>query len=153
MEKERVYYVVAEDILPEALQKTIKAKEMLRRGEVDNIAEAADRLGIARSTFYKYKDGIHTFFDYGSMDIVNLSLTLDHTPGVLSRVLNEIARLRGNVLTINQSLPSHGAALVTVSLGLEEDCRHETLTESLQSLPGVLDARIGKKAEIGGSYD
>ena len=153
MVKERTYYVVAEDILPEALQKTIKAKEMLRRGEVDNIAEAADRLGIARSTFYKYKDGIHTFFDYGSMDIVNLSLTLDHMPGVLSSVLNEIARLKGNVLTINQSLPSHGAALVTISLGLEEGFQRESLTSSLRSLAGVLDARTGKKADIGGSYD
>lgn len=153
MKKEQTYYVVAEDILPEALQKTIRAKEMLRRGEVDNIAEAADRLGIARSTFYKYKDGIHTFFDYGSMDIVNLSLTLDHSPGVLSSVLNEIARFKGNVLTINQSLPSHGAALVTISLGLEEGCRHESLTAALRTLAGVLDARTGKKADIGGSYD
>ncbi len=80
-------------------------------------------------------------------------MTLDHTPGVLSSVLNEIARLKGNVLTINQSLPSHGAALVTISLGLEEGCRHDMLTASLRSLAGVLDARTGKKADIGGSYD
>lgn len=153
MDKEQVYYIVAEDILPEALQKTIRAKEMLRRGEVEGVAQATEKLGIARSTFYKYKDGIHTFFDYGSMDILNLSLTLDHTPGVLSRVLNEIARLGGNVLTINQSLPSHGAALVTISLGLGEDLRHDELLRELRALPGVLDARIGKKEDIGGSYD
>ena len=153
MDKERIYYIVAEDILPEALQKTVRAKEMLRRGEVDNIAEAADALGIARSTFYKYKDGIHTFFDWGSMEIVNLALTLDHTPGVLSRVLNVIAEHSGNVLTINQSLPSHGTALVTVSLGVNEGVSTSELVLALRALNGVLDAKTGKKDDNGGNYD
>ena len=41
-------------------------------------------------------------FGFVYLDIINISLTLDHTPGVLSSVLNEIARFKANVLTINQ---------------------------------------------------
>ena len=36
------YYVVREDILPEAIVKTMQAKEMLRRGEAATVHEAAD---------------------------------------------------------------------------------------------------------------
>ncbi len=140
--KEQKFYVVAEDILPEALVKTIHAKELLRRGKAAGIPEACEALGIARSTFYKYKDGIFTYFDLSAMDIINVSLTLDHTPGVLSSVLNEIAKYKGNVLTINQSLPSHGAALVTLSVGMAEGGLSSTgLVDALRALGGVLDAR------------
>ena len=141
-EKEQKYYVVAEDVLPEALVRTIHAKELLRRGRAAGIPEACEALGIARSTYYKYKDGIFTYFELSAMDIINISLTLDHTPGVLSSVLNEIARFKGNVLTINQSLPSHGAALVTLSVGVKnEEVTPAILIEALLALHGVLDAR------------
>ncbi len=141
-EREQKFYVVSEEILPEALVKTIHAKELLRRGKAGGIPEACEALGIARSTFYKYKDGIFTYFDLSAMDIVNIALTLDHTPGVLSSVLNEIARFRGNVLTINQGLPSHGAALVTLSVGITGDAvEPAALVEGLRALDGVLDAR------------
>ncbi|MEG0913480.1 MAG: ACT domain-containing protein [Oscillospiraceae bacterium] len=152
--RDRKFYVVAEDILPEALIKTVHAKELLTRGKALGIPEACEALGIARSTFYKYKDGIFTYFDLSSMDIVNISLMLDHTPGVLSSVLNEIARFKGNVLTINQSLPSHGAALVTISVGMSQQIDNPSeLIEFLKSLKGVLDARTNGRTEIGGTHD
>lgn len=137
------FYVVSEDILPEGILKTVKVKEMIRRGEASSVPDAADKLGIARSTFYKYRDGIFTFFDLSSMEISNISLILDHTPGVLSGVLGEIAKYKGNVLTINQGLPSHGTATVTMSVGTERlSCDLSVLIDALLSIDGVLDARI-----------
>ncbi len=139
MSKLKTYYIVAEDILPEALLKTIKAKELIKKGEVSNSLEAANAMGIARSTYYKYKDGIHTFVDYGAMDITNVFLTLDHTPGILSKVLSTISDFDGNVLTINQSLPSYGVALVTISLGLRDPDKLNSLYDTLQILEGVCE--------------
>lgn len=137
------FYVVAEDILPEGILKTVKVKEMIRRGEATSVPDATEKLGIARSTFYKYRDGIFTFFDLRSMEISNISLILDHTPGVLSGVLGEIAKFKGNVLTINQGLPSHGTATVTLSVGTEGiSCDLSELIDALLSIDGVLDARI-----------
>ena len=140
---EKKFYVISEDILPEAILKTAMAKEMLQRGEAQSIPDAAEKLGISRSTFYKYKDGIFSFFDSSSMNMLNISLYLRNDPGVLSGVLNRVAQLGGNVLTINQSLPNQGAALVTLAIGMSDsDVTPARLLESLESLRGVRSAEI-----------
>ncbi len=140
---ERKFYVVAADILPEGILKAVQVKEMLNRGEAASVPEAAEKLGIAKSTFYKYRDGVFTFFDLSTMEITNLSLVLDHTPGVLSRVISQIAECAGNVLTINQGLPSHGTAVVTISVGMEHATVDPSgLIEAFLALPGVLDAKV-----------
>ncbi len=137
------FYVVAEDILPEGILKTVKVKEMIRRGEASSVPDATEKLGIARSTFYKYRDGIFTFFDLSSTETSNISLILDHMPGVLSGVLAEIAKYGGNVLTINQGLPSHGTATVTLSVGTDRlSCDLSVLIDALLTIDGVLEARI-----------
>lgn len=43
-------------------------------------------------------------------------MVLDHMPGVLSSILDVVANARGNVVTINQSMPSMGVASVTISI-------------------------------------
>lgn len=143
MGKEKRFYLVREDMLPEAMLKTAMAKEMLARGEAQNILDAVDKLGIARSTYYKYKDGVYAFFDAGNVEIINISLLLQHISGILSGVLNCIAGFGGNVLAINQNLPLHGVAYVTISLSVEElTVTIEKLLSSLKELQGVLNVEI-----------
>ncbi len=137
------YYLVREDILPESILKTVQAKEMLARGEAMSVSAAVEKLGLARSTFYKYKDGVNTFFDAKGLEIINISLLLRHVSGILSGVLNCIAAYHGNVLTINQNLPLNGAALVTVSLSIEElSITVDELIKHLGELNGVVYAEI-----------
>jgi chorismate mutase len=144
---EKKYYLVREDILPESIQKTAAVKEMLLRGEADSIQAAVDRVGIARSTYYKYKDGVFPFFNADNMAIINISLLLQHISGILSGVLNCIAQLQGNVLTINQNLPLHGAAYVTLSISIEEmTVAVDELLARLQSLNGVISTEIVGKS-------
>lgn len=141
------YYLVREDILPESIRKTAQAKAMLAQGEAQTILDAVDKLGMARSTYYKYKDGVHAFFDAGSLEIINISLLLRHISGILSGVLNSIAAHQGNVLTINQNLPINGAALVTIALSVEElTISADELLRHLAKLDGVIHAEIvGKR--------
>jgi len=47
--------------------------------------------------------------------IVTISFVLEHMPGVLSSILDEIAKARGNILTINQNIPVQNMANVTIS--------------------------------------
>lgn len=141
------YYMVREDILPESIRKTAMAKEMLARGEAENILDAVDKLGIARSTYYKYKDGVFSFFNAENMEILNISLMLTHVSGVLSGVLNCIASLGANVLTINQNLPLHGVAYVTLSLSIEDmNVTVEILLEKLSELHGVQEVQLVGKS-------
>lgn len=110
------YYLVREDILPEAVLKTMRAKELLAHGEVTTIHEAVDKVGISRSAFYKYKDGIHPLSRLDRETIATVSMDLQHRSGILSKMLALVASYEGNVLTINQTIPLQGMANVVISV-------------------------------------
>jgi chorismate mutase len=110
------YYLVREDILPEALVKTVHAKELLARGDVRTIHEAVEQVELSRSAFYKYKDGIFSLSKLDRERIVTISMDLEHRAGILSKVLGMIAGLEGNVLTIHQTIPLQGIANVIISV-------------------------------------
>ena len=59
--KKDKFYLVQEDILPEAIKKTIKVKEILKLGEVKTINEAVEKMDLSRSAYYKYKDYVFHF--------------------------------------------------------------------------------------------
>jgi chorismate mutase len=126
------YYLVREDILPEALIKTIQAKELLARGEVKTIHEAVEQVELSRSAFYKYKDGIYPLSKLEREHIVTISMDLEHRSGILSRVLAMIAGLEGNVLTIHQTIPLQGVANVVISV--ETSMMGETVASLLDKL-------------------
>ncbi len=122
------YYIVDSAVLPDIFIRVVEAKRLLDTGEAATINQAAAQAGISRSAFYKYKDMVRPFHDMLSGRIVTVRLTLKDQPGVLSDVLNIIASLGGNLLTINQSIPSGGAAAVAVSVETSD------LTVSLEEL-------------------
>lgn len=141
--RDKKFYMVSEDILPESILNTAVAKEMLAKGEADNIMDAVDKIGMARSTFYKYKDGVYSFFNADNLDIINISMMLKNVSGVLSGVLNCVASLEANVLTINQNLPIHGVAYVTLSISIEEmTVSIDNLLAALKELTGVITVEI-----------
>lgn len=111
------YYIVEASALPEVFLKVAEAKRCLETGEERTVQAAAQRVGISRSAFYKYKDAIHPFRDMLHGRIVTIQIMLRNEPGALSGVLNLLAEWGGNVLTINQNIPDGGTAAVT--LGVE----------------------------------
>ncbi len=131
------YFIVDSAVLPEIFAKVVEAKRLLQTGETRTVNEAAQRVGISRSAFYKYKDTVRPFNDMLSGRIVTLQLTLKDEPGVLSNVLNVMAGLGGNLLTINQSIPSGGVAGVSVSV--------ET-----SGLRGTVENLLGETAAVRG---
>jgi len=137
------YYLVREDILPDALVKTVRAKELLARGEAATVQEAVERAGLSRSAFYKYKDGIHPLDRLDRERIVTISMDLEHKTGVLSRVLALMAQMDGNVLTINQTIPLQGQANVVITVDTSKmGDRIGDVIRSLNGLDGVNRASI-----------
>ncbi|MBR3457095.1 MAG: ACT domain-containing protein [Selenomonadaceae bacterium] len=128
--KKSGFFLVKEEILPEAIKKTIRVKEMLKRGDARTINEAVERMNLSRSAYYKYKDYVFPFYEASKNKIVTLTLLLEHKKGVLSSVLNTISSDSGSVLTINQGIPLQGMANVTISI--------ETATLSID-LEALLD--------------
>lgn len=142
-QREQRFYLVQEDILPEAILKTVQAKELLLKGEAQTVNEAVEKVSLSRSAFYKYKDKVFPFHQWSRGKIVTLSLLLDHRPGVLSNVLNIVASVKGSILTINQNLPLQGLANVTLSVEtaeLQEDI--EELIKIINNLAGVQDVKL-----------
>lgn len=136
--REGNFYIVHKKILPEVIKKTVEVNELLNKVDGITINEAVKRVGISRSAYYKYKDHIQPFYQLNEASIVTIYLLLDHTSGVLSCVLTEIAKIRGNILTINQNIPLQGIANVTVSVDIEHlEVDLENFIELLKNIPGV----------------
>ena len=57
------YFVLKKKAVPEVLLKVVEAKRLLDCNPGMTVQEAADQLGISRSSFYKYKEDIFPFHD------------------------------------------------------------------------------------------
>ena len=110
------YYVVKKKAVPEVLLKVVEAKRLLDSEKVMTVQEAAERVGISRSSFYKYKDDIFPFHDNSRGRTFTVMIQLDDEPGLLSGQLNCVAGYHANILTIHQAIPVNGVASVTLSI-------------------------------------
>ena len=116
MKETTKYFVVKEKAVPEVLLKVIEAKKLMETRKALTIQEAVDKVGISRSSFYKYKDDIFQFHDNAQGRTLTMTFNIDDEPGVLSEVLKNIADFRANILTIHQSIPINGIAALSISV-------------------------------------
>ena len=110
------YYVVKKKAVPEVLLKVVEAKRLLDSEKVMTVQEAAERVGISRSSFYKYKDDIFQFHDNSRGRTFTVMIQLDDEPGMLSGLLNCVAGYHANILTIHQDIHVNGVASVSLSI-------------------------------------
>lgn len=129
------YYLVREDMLPDAMLKTAEAKKILDSGKYKRINEVVKKVDLSRSAFYKYKDGIFPFHTMVKEKIITLSIHLDDQSGALSKLLALVAQTGANVLTINQTIPLQGRA--TITLTIETAAMHEDITVLLNKLEAL----------------
>lgn len=129
------YYIVKKKALPEVLLKVVEAKRLLDSERVYTIQEATDAVEISRSSFYKYKDDIFPFHENNRGKTINLMMQMDDIPGLLSTVLNEVARAHANILTIHQTIPIGGIA--TLTLGVEILPQTLEISRMLEMIEGI----------------
>lgn len=110
------YYVVKKKAVPEVLLKVVETKHLLASERSMTIQEATEKIGISRSSFYKYKDDIFPFHENEKGQTVTLVVQMNDMPGLLSKILQEIANYKANILTIHQSIPLNGVATLTLSV-------------------------------------
>ena len=138
MSKSKLYIVEAA-MLPEVFLKVCEAKEYLETGASKTVADAVAKAGISRSAFYKYKDAIMSFRDMKRDQVVTLSILTRDKPGALSSVLAIFARSNANILTINQSIPTNGVGIVTISIiSGNMEISLDTLRSQIEALPDVI---------------
>lgn len=118
--REEQFYLVHSDVLPEAMKKTIQAKELLEFGNANTVFEAVQKVDLSRSAYYKYKDTVFPFKTFGKEKILTLFLYIEDRTGTLSKLLKIVAETGSNVLTIHQTIPIQGKANVTLSLDISK---------------------------------
>lgn len=127
------YLIVSKKILPDVYEKVIEARNLINNGNVKGISEAVKKVGISRSTYYKYKDYVFSPAENSIGRKAVVTMMLRHEKGVLSSVLNYLSNVDANILTINQSIPINGKASVSVSLDISD------ITQSIDDM--VIDLK------------
>lgn len=143
MEEKNRYYVVTKKAVPEVLLKVVEAKRLLESAKASTVQEAADMVGISRSSFYKYKDDIFPFHDNVKGKTITFMIQMDDETGLLSDVLHIVADYHANILTIHQSIPINGIASLTLSIQvLQTTGDISRMIEQLEGQPSVHHVKI-----------
>lgn len=136
--EKKKYFVVRERAVPEVLLKVVEAKQLLASQKAQTVQDAAEQTGISRSSFYKYKDDIFPFHEQARGRTITFTIQMNDEPGLLSNVLQTIARFHGNILTIHQSIPINGVAMLTLSIDIHpSDGDAEGMIEAIEQREGI----------------
>ncbi len=131
-------YVLKRRAVPQVLLKVVEAQRLLQTKKASSVQEAADMVGISRSSFYKYKEDIFPFRDSSKGKVITLLAQMDDEPGILSILLQKTAGQKANILTINQGIPVNGIASVTLGLEIGEDTADPSqIVEQIENTEGV----------------
>jgi len=122
-------------VLPDVFQRVVEAKALLTSGEAANSSKAAEMAGISRSAFYKYRDAVSRYSP-GLDRVITVQAILRDTSGALAGFVSAFFESEANILTVNQSIPQNGAALVSVSARADgPGFSAAALLERLRELP------------------
>lgn len=143
MEQSTGYFVVKQKALPEVLLKVVEAKRLIESERAVSVQEATERVGISRSSFYKYKDDIFPFYDNTKGKTVTFVVQMDDEQGLLSDLLHVVAVYKANILTIHQSIPINGIASLTLSVDVLPETGDVTqMVASIEEQTGIHYVKI-----------
>ena len=143
MEEQTKYFVLKQKAVPEVLLKVVEAKKLIESERAITIQEATEKVGISRSSFYKYKDDIFPFYDNAKGKTITLVLQMDDEQGLLSDLLHIVAVYKANILTIHQSIPVNNVASLTLSVEVRPDTGNiSRMVEEMEEKKGVHYVKI-----------
>lgn len=143
MEEQTKYFVLKQKAVPEVLLKVVQAKRLIESERGMTVQEATERVGISRSSFYKYKDDIFPFYDNAKGRTITLVLQMDDERGLLSDILHIVAVYKANILTIHQSIPVNNVASLTLSVEVRPDTGNiSRMVEEMEEQKGIHHVKI-----------
>ena len=141
--KETNYYVIKKKAVPEVLLKVLEVQKLLDSKKAVSVLEATEKVGISRSSYYKYKDDIFPFRENVKGKTITFVLSMDDEPGLLSLVLKKVAEFKANILTIHQTIPVNGIASLTLSVDILPTTGDSSeMIEQIERLKGVRYLKI-----------
>ena len=137
------FYIVDKRILPKSIQNVIKVNDLISKTKISKYS-AIKKVGISRSTYYKYKDFIKPFCEGGDDRIYSLHLSVKDRVGMLSEVLDAISKEKINILTVVQNMPVDGVAKTTILLKMAATMakKVDKIISKIEKIEGIIDIRI-----------
>ena len=149
MTKEQQFYLVDFSILPEAIKKTIRVKEMLKSGSSGTINEAVHKVNMSRSAYYKYKDHVASADDDKEDRVVVLFIIMQDDMAVFGRILRRIAKEKQEVLSVNRTKISEKLYSSVITPKTKVSAKDmESLYEALKETKGIQSLTM----KIGGEF-
>ena len=145
------FYLVDLKVLPEAIKKTIKVKELLNDGICGSINEAVKKVDMSRSAYYKYKDHVASARSR-ALRIAMLStvMTEEHRAGVspytssydfaetFARLMRRVMKGNFEILSMNRSRAGEKLVSVTMTLQIEDASEPlSVLEDAVKSMKGI----------------
>lgn len=147
-DKGKQFYLVDFNILPEAIKKTIRVKEILHADDNLSVNEAVKEAHISRSAYYKYKDHVASESELQDKSVMVLVLeTLNHL-SPLNRVLKLLTLSKAQILTVQRNVPIGKIVVITVAFSLPEDgAQISTIESFLGKLKGIKSFKLIKDSK------
>ena len=143
MSSQSDYFVVRTGALPEVLKKVVEVKRLLETEKGLSLAAATERVGISRSSFYKYKEDIFPFYDSSKGKTITIIVQMRDVLGNLAKICSKVSSYNANILTIHQSIPINGIATLTLSIEVREDTSDiNAMIHEIEALPNIQYVKI-----------
>ena len=127
--------------LPDVFSKVIEAKQLLESKKAESTSEAIKIAGISRSAYYKYKDRVFLCKD-NNTNKLDIQAILADKAGVFSALSNKLFKRGTNIITMTQTEPKNGEALVYLTIGIDNlRGTIKELIESLSHIDGVVSIK------------
>ena len=137
--KDSGYYLVKEDILPSAIKKTIKVKEMLRRHDNMTINDAVSKMGLSRSAYYKYKDHVEPVTGAVKERSITYFIMMQNDFSLLNKIMRKIKKENNDVLSINSGVAFGENVPTIISFKTKMTLADiNLLAESIRRIKGII---------------
>ena len=147
------FYLVDLAILPEAIKRTIKVKEILSTGETNSINDAVHKVGISRSTYYKYKDHVAAPYDESGYKVATLFIIMQMDLSVFIRIIRRVSKYSNEIISMNKSQVTHKlhASVITFNTDESGDTLIK-LQESLKEMKGIQSLTMKLEGDFDEKY-
>lgn len=146
--KEKQFYLVDFQVLPEAIKKTIRIKELLKNGKVKSVNEAISAINISRSAYYKYKDHVETVGGLSKERSITYFITMQNDCFLLNKIVKRIKKEDNNVLSINSSVTFGENISAIISFKTKMTFNDiNLLAESIRRIKGIIKIVISEEED------
>lgn len=136
--KEKQFYLIDFHILPEAIKKTIRVKEMLQNGTKSTVNEAVKSMDMSRSAYYKYKDHVEPAFDEPKERTLVFFIMMQNDFALLNKIVKKINKDGNTILTMERGCPMEKYVPVTISFKTKDSVKAVMeMAESIRKMKGI----------------